>query len=119
MAIPYGETAYSFATQGQTIVNAPNSALIRLYLDDEPFDLATANILRFRRSLDLRSGFLERQVLWETPSGRLVLVQSRCLVSFHEKHVAAILYRVTVLNTHAALPISSEVVRHPSRTPTE
>ncbi|MCI0685031.1 MAG: hypothetical protein L0Y71_23280 [Gemmataceae bacterium] len=110
--IPYGEWAFGFATTGQTIVNLPDAKIIRLYVDDEPFDLGSARILRFERALDMRAGTLDRQVLWETPAGRQVLVESRRLVSFHEKHVAAIQYRVTVLNAPASLVLSSEIVHH-------
>ena len=110
--IPYGEWAFGFATTGQTIANLPDAKIIRLYVDDEPFDLASARILRFERALDMRAGTLDRQVLWETPAGHQLLVESRRLVSFQEKHVAAISYRVTVLNVRAALVISSEIVEH-------
>ncbi len=110
--IPYGEWGFGFATTGQTIANLPDAKIIRLYVDDEPFDLASARILRFERALDMRAGTLDRQVLWETPAGRQLLVESRRLVSFQEKHVAAISYRVTVLNARAALVISSEIVEH-------
>ena len=110
--IPYGERAFGFATTGQTIVNLPDGKLIRLYVDDEPFDLGSARILRFERALDMRAGTLERQVLWETPAGRQLLIESRRLISFHEKHVAAIWYRVTVLNARAALVLVSEFVNH-------
>jgi alpha,alpha-trehalose phosphorylase len=108
--IPYGERAFGFATTGQTMVNLPDGKLIRLYVDDEPFDLGSARILRFERALDMRAGTLDRQVLWETPAGRRLLIESRRLVSFHEKHVAAIWYRVTVLNARAALVLVSEFV---------
>jgi alpha,alpha-trehalose phosphorylase len=110
--IPYGERAFGFATTGQTMVNLPDGKIIRLYVDDEPFDLSSARILRFERALDLRAGTLDRQVLWETPAGRQLLIESRRLVSFHEKHVAAIWYRVTVLNARAALVLVSELVNH-------
>ncbi len=107
--IPYGEKAFGFATTGQTIVNVPDATTVRLYVDDEPFDLGSARIHRFERALDMRAGTLDRTVLWENPGGRKVLVESRRLVSFHEKHVAAIWYRVTVLNGRSALVLSSEV----------
>ena len=110
--IPYGERAFGFATTGQTMANLPDGKLIRLYVDDEPFELGSARILRFERALDMRAGTLDRQVLWETPAGRQLLIESRRLVSFHEKHVAAICYRVTVLNARAALVLVSEVVNH-------
>jgi alpha,alpha-trehalose phosphorylase len=110
--IPYGERAFGFATTGQTIVNLPDAKIIRLYVDDEPFSLGSARIRRFERGLDMRAGTLDRQVLWETPAGRQVLIESRRLVSFHEKHVAAISYRVTVLNARVALVLVSEFVNH-------
>jgi alpha,alpha-trehalose phosphorylase len=110
--IPYGERAFGFATTGQTIVNVPDATVIRLYVDDEPFDLASARIHRFERALDMRAGTLDRTVEWETPAGRQIRVESRRLVSFHEKHVAAIWYRVTVLNARAALVLSSELIDH-------
>jgi alpha,alpha-trehalose phosphorylase len=110
--IPYGERAFGFATTGQTMVNLPDGKLIRLYVDDEPFELASARILRFERALDMCAGTLDRQVLWETSAGRRLLIESRRLVSFHEKHVAAIYYRVTVLNARAALVLVSELVNH-------
>ena len=111
--IPYGERAFGFATTGQTIVNLPDGKIIRLYVDDEPFDLGSARILRYERALDMRAGTLDREILWETPAGRQVLVQTRRLVSFHEKHIAAIQYRVTVLNARASLVLVSEIVNHP------
>src|SRR5262249_52128614 len=110
--IPYGERAFGFATTGQTIVNAPDGKIIRLYLDDEPLDLNSARIPRFKRTLDMRAGTLDREILWEPPAGRQVLVETRRLVSFHEKHIAAIQYRATVLNARASLVLVSELVTH-------
>ena len=37
--ICYAESAHGYAKTGQTIVNAPDGTLIRLYVDDEPLDL--------------------------------------------------------------------------------
>ncbi len=111
--IPYGERAFGFATTGQTIVNVPDGKTIRLYLDDDPFDLENARILRFERALDMRAGTLDRDILWETPAGRQVLVETRRLISFHEKHIAAIQYRATVLNARASLVLVSEFINHP------
>ena len=38
--IEYPEDAYGLARTGQTIVQAPDSSVIRLFVDDEPFELA-------------------------------------------------------------------------------
>ncbi len=110
--IPYGERAHGFATTGQTIVNVPDGTIIRLYVDDKVFDLARASVIQYERALDLRSGTLDRHVLWETPTGKQVRVRSRRLVSFSNRHLAALSYEVTVLNAQAPIVLSSELVRH-------
>ncbi|MEW6498655.1 MAG: hypothetical protein AB1589_40075 [Cyanobacteriota bacterium] len=107
--IVYAEEAYGFARTGQTIVNATDSKIIRLYVDDEPFYLPTANLLKFERALDMQNGILDREVLWQTPSGKQVSIRSRRLVSFEHRHLAAICYEVTILNAKAPIVISSEM----------
>ena len=107
--ILYGEEAYGFAKTGQTIIGVTDSKIIKLLVDDEPFYLSNANVLSYDRRLNMKSGTLDREVLWETPAGKQVLITSRRLVSFANKHVAAINYRVTLLNAEAHLVISSEI----------
>jgi alpha,alpha-trehalose phosphorylase len=48
--IRHAEEAYGFAKVGQTIVNAPDAKLIKLYVDDEPLLLSVADMP------DLRAG---------------------------------------------------------------
>src|SRR6476661_3045932 len=107
--ILYGETAYGFAKTGQTICNVTDAKTIKLFLDDEPFWLPNAHLLRYDRRLNMRSGTLDRDILWETPAGKQVLITSRRLVSFPNRHVAAIFYSVTLLNASANVVISSEM----------
>src|SRR6201988_5048046 len=107
--ILYPEEAYGFAKTGQTILNVTDSKIIKLFVDDEPFWLPTAHLRSYDRRLNMKSGTLDREVLWETPAGKQVLITSRRLVSFANRHVAAISYRVTLLNTTASLVISSEM----------
>jgi alpha,alpha-trehalose phosphorylase len=108
--IVYPEDAYGFAKTGQTILSVTDSKIIKLYLDDEPFWLRGANLLSYDRRLNMKSGTLDREILWETPAGKQVLITSRRLVSFADRHVAAISYRVTLLNAAASLVISAEVM---------
>jgi len=107
--IVYVEGAYGFARTGQTILSVTDSKIIKLFVDDEPFWLPNANLLKYERRLNMRSGTLDREILWETPAGKQVLITSRRLVSFANRHVAAISYRVTLLNAAAPLMISSEM----------
>src|SRR5215475_1113462 len=108
--IVYGEEGYGFAKTGQTIVNVTDSKIIKLFVDDEPFWLPAARCLRYDRRLNMKSGTLDREILWETPAGKQVLITSRRLVSFVHRHVAAISYRVTLLNAEAPVVIASEMV---------
>jgi alpha,alpha-trehalose phosphorylase len=110
--IVYGEEAYGFAKTGQTICNVTDSKIIKLFVDDEPFWLPDANLLRYDRRLNMKSGTLDREILWETAVGKQVLITSRRLVSFANRHVAAISYDVTLLNAEAFVVIASEMATH-------
>jgi alpha,alpha-trehalose phosphorylase len=107
--IVYGEEAYGFAKTGQTICNVTDSKIVKLFVDDEPFWLPKANLLSYDRRLNMKSGTLDREILWETPAGKQVSIRSRRLVSFENRHVAAISYCVTLLNAKAFVVISSEM----------
>jgi alpha,alpha-trehalose phosphorylase len=107
--ITYGEEAFGFAKTGQTMLNVTDSRVIKLYVDDEPFVMYKADLLEYERALNMREGTLDRTVLWETPSGKKVSIKSRRMVSLVHRHLAAILYEVTVLDAHAPVVLVSEV----------
>ncbi len=111
--IVYGEEAFGFAKTGQTIINAPDGKIIRLYVDDEPFDLSKVNLLSYERMLDMRTGIVERNVVWEKFSGKQIRIKSRRLVSFVHRHIASIEYEVTLLNADAPVVLSSELTHPP------
>jgi alpha,alpha-trehalose phosphorylase len=110
--IVYAEEAYGYAKEGQTAVNVPDGKIVRLYVDDEPFYLPTADLLHFERVLDMKSGLLTREVLWETPSKKRVRIKSQRMVSFRHRHLAVICYEVALENATAPVDISSEIVFH-------
>lgn len=107
--IRYGESAYGFAKTGQTMLNVTDSKVIRLYVDDEPFYLPTADLKSYERVLDMKAGALHRDILWQTASGKRVSIKSTRIVSMERRHVAAISYEVTVLNAPAKLILSSKL----------
>ena len=106
----YPEDAYGLATTGQTIVNVTDTKIIKLYVDDEPFWLPHANVRGFDRRLNMKSGTLDRDIVWETPAGKQVTIKSRRLVSFEHRHLAAMFYQVTLLNAAAPVVLSSEMI---------
>ncbi len=107
--IVYGESSYGFAKNGQTIVNVTDAKIVKLFVDDEPFELTTAAIIHYERALDMKQGVLEREILWETPAGKRIRVRSARFVSFFHRHLAVLRYEVTVLNDSAHLVLASEV----------
>src|SRR3984893_3470838 len=110
--IVYPEDAFGLAKTGQTIFSVTDSKTIKLFVDDEPFWLPNANLLSYDRRLNMKSGTLDREIVWETPAGKQVSITSRRLVSFANRHVAAISYQVTLLDAAASLVISSEMAAH-------
>ncbi|BCY09418.1 glycoside hydrolase family 65 protein [Actinoplanes sp. L3-i22] len=108
--LPYAEAGYGYPESGQTIVNVTDGKVIRLLVDDEPFDVRDGRLLRHERELDLRAGVLRREVEWESPAGRAVRVRSTRLVSFAQRSIAAIEYEVTPVDTPLRVIVQSELV---------
>lgn len=109
--IQHAEEAYGFAKVGQTLVPVPDARRFHLYVDDEPLHLPVADLEHYQRRLDFRDGVLRREILWRTPSGKLIKVQSQRLVSMEHRHLIGIRYEVTVLEGSAPIVISSQL-RH-------
>jgi alpha,alpha-trehalose phosphorylase len=108
--LPFGESAYGYPEAGQTIVNVTNGKIIRLLVDDEPFDVRYGELKRHERVLDLRAGVLRRTAEWSSPTHRRVRVSSTRLVSFTQRAVAALLYEVEPLDAPTPVVVQSELV---------
>lgn len=108
--ILHAEEAFGFARIGQTIVNAPDAKVIRLYVDDEPLQLSIADLLEYERALDFRTGMLSRDLVWRTPGGKDVRVRSTRMVPLAQRHLAMITFEVTLLDEKASVAISSQLL---------
>ncbi|MEJ3657906.1 glycoside hydrolase family 65 protein [Actinomycetes bacterium KLBMP 9759] len=108
--LPYAEGGYGYPESGQTIINVTNGKLIRLLVEDEPFDLRYGELRSHERVLDLQAGTLTREVEWASPAGRVVKVRSTRMVSLTQRAIAAINYEVEVLDAPALLVVQSELV---------
>jgi len=116
--LPYAEAGYGYPESGQTIVNVTNGKIIRLLVDDEPFDVRYGKLLAHERELDFRAGVLRRRADWRSPAGTAVCVRSVRLVSFVQRAVAAILYEVEPLDGRLRVVVQSELVANePGVTP--
>ncbi len=107
--IIYGEHAYGFARNRQTMLNVTDGTVIELWIDDDPFDLTTGTIHRYSRSLEMRSGLLRREVEWESPSGKRIRLEVKRLVSFTRMNLAAFSWRCETVGRDAVLTIVSSL----------
>lgn len=108
--LPYAEAGYGYPEAGQAIVNVPNGKLIRVLVDDEPFDIRYGDLRSHTRVLDLRTGVLTREAEWRAPSGAAIRLRSERLVSLAQRAVAAIRLSVEPLDRSVHLVLQSELV---------
>ena len=108
--LPYAEPGYGDPEDGQTVVNVTNGKIIRLAVEDEPFDVRYGELRKHERVLDLRAGVLRRTAEWVSPTGRLVRVSSTRIVSFTQRSIAAIRYEVEPLDDAVQVVVQSELV---------
>lgn len=107
--IKYPEIAYGYAERSQTMLNVANCKIIRLYLDDEEFSMLDGELQEYSRVLNLKEGTLTRNLVWCSGKGKKVRIRVERLVSFRNKHLAAIMYEVTSLNFSGKIRIVSAV----------
>ena len=110
LPLGYGERGYGYPEDGQTVVNVTDGKLIRLLIEDEPLDVTRGELEHHERTLDMRTGILERRLLWTTRAGRAVRVTSRRLVSLRMRSVAAISYEVEAVNRPVRVALQSNLL---------
>jgi len=108
--LPYPEGGYGYPEAGQTLLNVTNGKVIRLLVDDEPFDIRYGELRSHERVLDLRVGALRRTVDWVSPTGARVRVSSTRFVSLVQRAAAAVLYEVEAADSDLRVVVQSELV---------
>jgi alpha,alpha-trehalose phosphorylase len=108
--LPEAENQYGAPESSQTVINVTNGKLIRLLVDDEPFDVRYGQLLSHHRVLDFRAGTLTRTVEWCSPARRKIRVSSVRFVSFTHRAIMGIVYDVEPLDGRANVVVQSELV---------
>ncbi|MCP9272954.1 glycoside hydrolase family 65 protein [Mycolicibacterium arenosum] len=108
--LPYAEAGYGYPEEGQSIIDVTNGKILRLLVDDEPFDVRYGELLKHKRVLDMRAGTLTRDATWRSPAGKKVAVRSTRMVSLSHRSVAAIEYVVEALDEFSRVTVQSELV---------
>ncbi|MGW5198288.1 glycoside hydrolase family 65 protein [Streptomyces spiralis] len=108
--LPYAEAGYGYPESGQTVINITNGKILRLLVDDEPFDLRYGRLVSHERVLDLRRGVMERTCEWCSPAGTRIRVRCTRLVSLTQRSLGAVTYEVEAVDCHTRVVIQSELV---------
>jgi alpha,alpha-trehalose phosphorylase len=107
--IQYPEAAFGLARTNQFMLNVPNAKGIELWLGDERFDPLQGTLGQWERSLDFRTGVLQRSLEWTSNGGKRVAIRTRRVVPFAHKHLFAIEFEVTPLNFSGPVRLLSTV----------
>jgi alpha,alpha-trehalose phosphorylase len=116
--LPYAEAGYGYPQSGQTVINVTNGKLIRLLVDDEPFDIRYGTLDSHERILDLRAGTLSRRVQWTSPAHDKVRISSIRMVSLTQRAIVAIAYEVEAADDRPLrIVLQSELVANEALPP--
>ncbi|HEY4323587.1 MAG TPA: glycoside hydrolase family 65 protein [Mucilaginibacter sp.] len=88
------------------VLNAANWIGIDITIGDEQLDLAKCTVSEFRRELNMKEGYLKRNFIAKTASGKLVKVESVRFCSMAEDESGAIKYSITFLNYSGKVTIT-------------
>jgi alpha,alpha-trehalose phosphorylase len=110
LPLPHSEAAYGRPESSQTVINVTNGKLIRLFVDDEAFDVRRGKLLSHERVLDFRAGTLSRRAEWVSPAGGSVRVSSTRLVAFSQRPIAAVSYEVEPVGGPRRVTVQSELL---------
>ncbi|MDD4369228.1 MAG: glycosyl hydrolase family 65 protein [Oscillospiraceae bacterium] len=99
--IRYGETAYGYAQDSQTMMNLANPLPVILEVNGLRLRFTAAfqagQISHYRRSWSMVDGTLTRSLHWAVPNGPTLKIESCRLVSLTEANLALQTYRVSFL----------------------
>ena len=107
--IVYGEGAYGYAKNHETICNVMDAKSLILTADGERLDLGKSRVKDHVRRLDLRAGLLKRSFTWHTESGCILAVEMERLVSLTRQELAATGLRVRCLEGSCTLTLKSGI----------
>ena len=110
--LPYAEGGYGYPESGQTLVNVTNGKIIRLLVDDEPFDVRYGELRAHERVLDLRDGrsCAERSSGSRRPARAFALTTTRLVSFVAARRRRRSCYEVEPLDGPLRVVVQSELV---------
>ncbi|WLD59157.1 hypothetical protein NFC81_05055 [Salinispirillum sp. LH 10-3-1] len=105
--IAYGESAYGFARNNESIASAPNPTYLQVLIDDVPVDFAQGEVLESERTLAMNTGVLTRRTLWRSPAGKTLEINTQRLVSLHERRLVMLSYAIKAVDFAGTVSVVS------------
>lgn len=104
MPISYGEQAYGYPQERQSIISLPDATHIELFLNGLQVNQQNGHLFENYRKLSLKQGTMTHSFIWEENlSKNKIKVTYTRLVSFTRKHILAIHVEVKPLNFKKAI----------------
>ncbi|MGD2035552.1 MAG: family 65 glycosyl hydrolase domain-containing protein [Bacteroidales bacterium] len=89
------------------VLNAPNWIGIDIEIGEESLDLAKCKVHDFKRTLNMKKGYLQREFIAELSSGKQVKATVIRFLSMANPETAAICYTLQALNFDADITVTS------------
>ncbi len=106
--IPYGEDAYGYAREAQTMLNLPDCRYLHLAFDGKVVDLNGDQVSEHQRSLDFSNGVLRESFVYTSEAKQTFTVTFETALSQHENHLGMVRLEV-VGDTEAEITITSAI----------
>ena len=107
--IVYGEGAYGYAKNHETICNVMDAKSLTLTADGERLDLGVSHVEAHVRQLDMKEGLLRRSFRWFTAGGAILDVQAERLISLTRQELAVTGLRVRCVEGNCCLTLESGI----------
>lgn len=87
------------------MVNCPNWNIIRIEINNKLLDLNKCKVFSYRRELNMKEGWCERNVKFETPNKEKIQITSKKFISLKRENLGVIKYSIKSLNKKINLKI--------------
>ncbi|MEM7330942.1 MAG: glycosyl hydrolase family 65 protein [Chloroflexota bacterium] len=117
--INYGEKFIGYPDEGQSMIQVMNGKRIDLQIDTAVFQMGRSNISDYQRRLNMKTGVLERSLIWQLAPKNRIKIESSRLILYAIPNLALIQYTVTPLDEDVACKITSWIDNQAQSRPTD
>lgn len=89
------------------VINSTNWIGINVCVNNDSLDLATCKVSEFKRVLNMKEGYLERDFIADLPSGIKIKVNAKRFLSMSTPEIGVVRYSVKPINSNALVSFDS------------